>query len=191
MLFLQTFPTRTVKNMTYMQAFEKIKSKLEGKAKISDKYSDFAIQVELTNKDCSGIFYIKYADEFLDIQPYDYVDNTASISLSYTSFSKLVDGRITTDEAVSKGLMNVSGNSDVVSALYSIVPEDKTDKTKKSVSTKKASAKSNTKPVSGKSEVKKATTEAESQKTVKSDKAKVTAKTLPKTAEKNTTKTKA
>lgn len=181
--------------MTYMQAFEKIKSKLEGKAKISDSYSDFAIQVELTNKDCSGIFYIKYADKFLDIQPYDYVDNTASISLSYTSFLKLVDGRITADEAVSKGLMSVSGKSDVVSALYSIVPEDKTVKTKKTISArkapaKKASAKSNTKTVSEKSEVMNTAVQPNSKKSVNSDKAKVTAKASPKVSEKNTTKTK-
>lgn len=182
--------------MTYMQAFEKIKSKLEGKAKISDKYSDFAIQVELTNKDCSGIFYIKYADKFLDIQPYDYVDNTASVSLSYTSFSKLVDGRITADEAVSKGLMSISGNSDVVSALYSIVPEDKTAKTKKTVSAKtapaeKASAKPNTKTASKKTEAKKTVAESEGKKPITDNKAKAAAKALPKVSEKNATKTKA
>ena len=64
--------------MTYIQAFDKIKEKLDGKAKISQDYDSFAIQVTLTNKDSHGIFYLKYSDGFLDVQPYDYFANDAA-----------------------------------------------------------------------------------------------------------------
>ncbi len=127
--------------MTYMQAFEKIKSKLDGKAKISGNFPDFAIQVELTNKDCSGIFYLKYDGKNLDIQPYDYVDNTAAIAVSYTSFLKITDGRQTVDDAISKGILSVNGNREVVYALSTIVPKDKPAAEKKPAAAKKTAAK--------------------------------------------------
>lgn len=127
--------------MTYMQAFEKIKLKLDGKAKISGNFPDFAIQVELTNKDCSGIFYLKYDGKNLDVQPYDYVDNTAAIAVSYTSFLKITDGRQTIDDAISKGLLSIEGNREVVYALSSIVPKDKPAAEKKPAAAKKTAAK--------------------------------------------------
>lgn len=164
--------------MTYMQAFEKIKSKLDGKAKISGNFPDFAIQVELTNKDCSGIFYLKYDGKNLDIQPYDYVDNTAAIAVSYTSFLKITDGRQTVDDAISKGILSVSGNREVVYALSTIVPKDKPAAEKKPAAAKKttakaaektdskASAKKETKPAAVKASAEKAEPKkAEPQKT--------------------------
>ncbi len=172
--------------MTYMQAFEKIKLKLDGKAKISGNFPDFAIQVELTNKDCSGIFYLKYDGKNLDIQPYDYVDNTAAIAVSYTSFLKITDGRQTVDDAISKGILSVSGNREVVYALSTIVPKDKPAAEKKPAAAKKtaakaaektdskASAKKETKPAAVKASAEKAEPKkAEPQKTaVKKNEAK-------------------
>ena len=43
--------------MTYEQAFEKIKEKLKD-ADTSNLTGDFAVQIDLINKDCSGMFYI-------------------------------------------------------------------------------------------------------------------------------------
>lgn len=153
--------------MTYMQAFEKIKSKLDGKAKISGNFPDFAIQVELTNKDCSGIFYLKYDGKNLDIQPYDYVDNTAAIAVSYTSFLKITDGRQTVDDAISKGILSVSGNREVVYALSTIVPKDKPAAEKKPAAAKKTAAKAAEKTdskASAKKETKPATVKAPAEK---------------------------
>lgn len=111
--------------MTYIQAFDKIKEKLDGKAKISQDYDSFAIQVTLTNKDSHGIFYLKYSDGFLDVQPYDYFDNDAAVSLSYQTFLKLTDGRLSLDDALSKGLAEIYGNHSAAAAICGIVPQDK------------------------------------------------------------------
>ena len=111
--------------MTYIQAFDKIKEKLDGKAKISQDYDSFAIQVTLTNKDSHGIFYLKYSDGFLDVQPYDYFDNDAAVSLSYQTFLKLTDGRLILDDALSKGLAEMYGNRSAAAAICGIVPQDK------------------------------------------------------------------
>lgn len=111
--------------MTYIQAFDKIKEKLDGKAKISQDYDSFAIQVTLTNKDSHGIFYLKYSDGFLDVQPYDYFDNDAAVSLSYQTFLKLTDGRLSLDDALSKGLAEIYGNRSAAAAICGIIPQDK------------------------------------------------------------------
>lgn len=111
--------------MTYIQAFDKIKEKLDGKAKISQDCDSFAIQVTLTNKDSHGIFYLKYSDGFLDVQPYDYFDNDAAVSLSYQTFLKLTDGRLSLDDALSKGLAEIYGNRSAAAAICGIVPQDK------------------------------------------------------------------
>ncbi len=111
--------------MTYIQAFDKIKEKLDGKAKISQDYDSFAIQVTLTNKDSHGIFYLKYSNGFLDVQPYDYFDNDAAVSLSYQTFLKLTDGRLSLDDALSKGLAEIYGNRSAAAAICGIVPQDK------------------------------------------------------------------
>ena len=60
--------------MTYINAFEKIKERL---AEVTpDKFtSDFAIQVNLINKDCAGAFYIANLDGVFAVEPYDYKDN--------------------------------------------------------------------------------------------------------------------
>ena len=117
--------------MTFMQAFEKIKARLENEAKIPSDAGDFAIQVELTNKDCSGIFYIKNSGGTLVAEPYDYYDNDAAISLSYLSFSKLTDGRLNPSEAAEKGVITISGDASKVNAICAVLPEQKTEKKQK------------------------------------------------------------
>jgi len=139
--------------MTYIQAFDKIKEKLDGKAKISQDYDSFAIQVTLTNKDSHGIFYLKYSDGFLDVQPYDYFDNDAAVSLSYQTFLKLTDGRLSLDDALSKGLAEIYGNRSAAAAICGIVPQDKAKKatpktpkeTKPTAKAKKSEPKAETK----------------------------------------------
>lgn len=127
--------------MTYIQAFDKIKEKLDGKAKISHKNDSFAVQVTLTNKDSHGIFYLKYSDGFLDVQPYDYYDNDAAVSLSYQTFLKLTDGRLSLDDALSKGLIEIFGNHSAAEAICGIVPPDKPDTVKNIPQTPKATEK--------------------------------------------------
>lgn len=164
--------------MTYIQAFDKIKEKLDGKAKISQEYDSFAVQVTMTNKDSHGIFYLKYSDGFLDIQPYDYFDNDAAVSLSYQTFLKLTDGRLSLDDAVSKGLAEIYGSRSAAAAICGIVPQDK-PQTEKSAP-KSAAAKTETK-TKAKTEAKEAKTE-DLPKNVKAVKAAKTSSRTKKTA---------
>lgn len=130
--------------MTFIQAFDKISERINGNAKITTDKDFFAVQVQLTNKDCSGIFYIKYEYGNLSIEPYDYRDNSVAISLSYLTFNKLIDGRIDVASGIASGNIDAVGDLTAAEAICSIVPEEEKPVTKKAVPAKTENAKAET-----------------------------------------------
>lgn len=158
--------------MTFIQAFENIKSRLDKNGATAKIDTDFAIQVELTNKDCSGIFYLQNKDGKLIAEPYDYYDNNIAISVSYLYFSKLIDGRIVPSKAIEKGNISAVGNLDILDAICGIVPEVQESKKKPVAKTESkptlVPAKEATKPA--KTEIKSAKVSSKSVKTSKSSK---------------------
>ncbi len=130
--------------MTFIQAFNKISERINGNAKVTTDKDFFAIQVELTNKDCSGIFYIKYEYGNLSIEPYDYRDNSVAISLSYLTFNKLIDGRIDVASGIASGNIDAVGDLTAAEAICSIVPKEEKPVAKKAVPAKTENAKAET-----------------------------------------------
>lgn len=130
--------------MTFIQAFDKISERINGNAKITTDKDFFAVQVQLTNKDCSGIFYIKYEYGNLSIEPYDYRDNSVAISLSYLTFNKLIDGRIDVASGIASGNIDAVGDLTAAEAICSIVPKEEKPVAKKAVSAKTEKAKAET-----------------------------------------------
>lgn len=64
--------------MTYIEKFEEIKKALaDVETKKLDK--DFAIEAEMTDEDCGGIFYIANINNAFAIEPYNYYDHTSKI----------------------------------------------------------------------------------------------------------------
>ena len=125
--------------MTYINAFEKIKERLRDIT--SDKFtSDFAIQVNLVNKDCAGAFYVANLNGQFEVQPYDYKDNSAMITLMMGDFTKLIEGKQPIDKAIESGKMEVKGDVGAVAQLFGIVSPVKKVSEKK-VTEKKAVAK--------------------------------------------------
>lgn len=106
--------------MTFMQAFEKIKTRLDN-VPAKDETCDFAVQVTLTNKDCRGVFYVKQTNGALNAEPYDYHDNDAELVISYLGFSKLIDGRLNPSDAAEKGVIEISGDASKINALCGII----------------------------------------------------------------------
>ena len=106
--------------MTFVNAFEKIREKLAGKEP-KNATENFAVQISLTNKDCGGVFYVQQKDGRLYVEPYDYIDNDADIRLTYITFCKLIDGRITIDEALKKNLMTIDGDSKKLDNICGII----------------------------------------------------------------------
>lgn len=116
--------------MTYMNAFEKIKEKLSKVT--SEKFTrDFAIQVNLVNKDCAGIFYVANLGGVFSVEPYDYKDNSAMITLMMGDFTKLVEGGLKLDKAIESGKLEIVGDADAVAQLSGIVEAPKKAPVKK------------------------------------------------------------
>lgn len=75
---------------------------------IIDK-ADFAFQFEILG-DGNGIFYIEYKNHTLNIEPYDYYDNSARIQASADVIIGLILGKITINDAIRFGDINIISN---------------------------------------------------------------------------------
>ena len=127
--------------MTFIAKFEAIKKKY-AKADLTKLSESFAIQVNLTDEDCGGTFYIQFADGKLFVEPYDYHDNTADITLKKLDFNKLVTGKLDIEKALSNGTLYINGNKeDVVTISGCIKVPEKKPAAKKSTTTKTAKKK--------------------------------------------------
>lgn len=112
--------------MKYISAFEKIKSGLKD-ANTDQLTGDFAVQVNISNRDSAGAFYVAYFDGVLSVEPYDYKDNWAMLTISVADFMKLVSGKLDIEKALASGKLEVSGDLSKVRELTTLVkaPEKK------------------------------------------------------------------
>lgn len=154
--------------MTYFEAFESVKKKLEN-AKTDSLKENFAIQVNLTDEDCNGAFYIELKDGTLNVEPYDYVDRNAMVSSSYADLVNSIDKK-----GIADGVA-IEGDKEVVEALLKSVKKALAKKTatKKTTAAKKPAAK---KATAKKPETKTTVKSTETKATVKSAETKATAK---------------
>ena len=95
--------------MTYQTAFNKIKDKLK-ECSFKGTDENYAIQIVLTNKDCAGILYIQQKDNELICEPYDYIDNDVTASLTLNDFMKLIEKKMPLDDAISTDKISVEGS---------------------------------------------------------------------------------
>ncbi|MBQ7794604.1 MAG: SCP2 sterol-binding domain-containing protein [Clostridia bacterium] len=97
--------------MTFEQAFSKIKTKFDG-ADLTKLDSDFAIQVNMTDEDSGGAFYIQATDGKLYVEPYDYRDNTADVTVKRLDLIKILDKKLEISKALESGKLYINGNTD-------------------------------------------------------------------------------
>ena len=126
--------------MTFEEKFAKI-AKMFDKAVTDAVSENFAIQVNLSDDDCHGTFYIAYIDNNLAVEPYDYKDNTATITLDSADFVKLVERKIDEAKLIADGKMSMIGNMAHVKAITALIPEKKKTVRKAAAAKKKACAK--------------------------------------------------
>lgn len=116
--------------MTYIKAFEKIKERLSEVTAESFTRA-FAIQVNLVNKDCAGAFYVANLDGSFAVEPYDYRDNSAMITLMLGDFIKLVEGKLNIEKAMEAGRLKTEGDFNAVEQLIGIVKAEEKPKNRK------------------------------------------------------------
>ena len=140
--------------MTFEKKFETLKKSFV-KADLEKLTESFALQVNMTDEDCGGTFYVAYVDGTLAVEPYDYKDNTAVVTGSSADVAKLAKGTVA---------VAVEGNAAQVEmfAASFVKPAAKKPAAKKAAPAKKPAAKvekkaevkAEAKPVAKKAEVK-------------------------------------
>lgn len=140
--------------MTFEKKFETLKKSFV-KADLEKLTESFAFQVNMTDEDCGGTFYVAYVDGTLAVEPYDYKDNTAVVTGAADDVAKLAKGTVA---------VAVEGNAAQVEmfAASFVKPVAKKPAAKKAAPAKKPAAKvekkaevkAEAKPVAKKAEVK-------------------------------------
>lgn len=124
--------------MTFIEKFNQIKKKY-GKIDESKLTENFAVQVEMTDEDCGGIFYIANMDAPFAVEPYDYYDNTAAIRISSKVLENILSCKADAKEEFFAGNIQVDGDiSHALMVVDLMKKEPKPRKPRKAKTEKKA-----------------------------------------------------
>lgn len=99
--------------MTFTEAFEKIKTCI-GK-KQADAF--FAVEVDLSDEDCGGAFYIANVDGNFAVEPYDYHDCTARVTATAKTVLDILKGTLDAHDAYESGALHIDGDAESVGKL--------------------------------------------------------------------------
>lgn len=158
--------------MTFIEKFNQLKKKY-GKIDESKLSENFAVQIEMTDEDCGGIFYVAYMNGPFAVEPYDYYDNTAIIRVSSKVLEGILSCKLDPMEAFFAGNIQVEG--DISHALMLVELMKKEPKPRKTKA--KTEAAEEKKPAKEKAPKKEKAAKAEkTPKTEKEPKAKKPAK---------------
>ena len=80
--------------------------------------ADMAIQVTMSDEDCGGTFYVATVDGEFAVEPYDYRDNTVAIRASAETLEKLINGKLSAEEAIEDGTVTAFGAFEHVTGLF-------------------------------------------------------------------------
>lgn len=111
--------------MTFLEKFEEIK-------KIADVDvafgRDFAIQINMTDSDCGGAFYVEHRGGVLNVEPYDYYDRDALMTIESELLVKLLKGETDSVAAFLAGKFAIDGSVEAVMELKKIAEAVKAKK---------------------------------------------------------------
>ncbi len=105
--------------MTYEQVVSKVKDKFAD-ADASNIDGVVALQINLEGKNANGIFYIEVKDHKVNVEPYDYHDRSALVTVNPTNLLKLLDGKLDPVEAYTKGKVQIDGDAGAVLAVINL-----------------------------------------------------------------------
>ena len=109
--------------MTFQEMFDAAKAGFAN-ADVSGLNGHVAIQIEVTEDGC-GTFYAEITDGVLNVQPYDYRDNTAAVTLPHSTLFALLRRETTLPEAVAQKKAFVQGCMESAATLFAAVPAPK------------------------------------------------------------------
>ena len=103
--------------MTYESIVEAARDKFYG-VDVSSVEGTKAFQINIEGKAVNGIFYIEIKDGKVNVEPYEYYDRNAILTMNGTNFIKLINGKLDPVVAFTLGKIKVDG--DVNAALEMI-----------------------------------------------------------------------
>ena len=106
--------------MTYEQVVAKVKAKFAD-ADASNIDGVAALQINLEGKNVNGIFYIEVKDHNVNVEPYEYNDRHAIVTINPTNLLKIVDGKLDPIEAYNKGKVTIEGDAGAVLRVIELV----------------------------------------------------------------------
>lgn len=106
--------------MTFFEMFDAAKAGFAN-ADVSGLNGHVAIQIEVTEDGC-GIFYAEITDGVLNVQPYDYRDNTAAVTLPLNTLFALLRRELVLTQAVAQEKAFVQGCMESAAKLFAAVP---------------------------------------------------------------------
>ncbi|MGM9551375.1 MAG: SCP2 sterol-binding domain-containing protein [Clostridia bacterium] len=123
--------------MTFLEKFEEIKKFADVQV---DFNSDFAIEINMTDPDCGGTFYVEHKGGVLKCEPYDYNDRSARLIIKSDVLIKLLEGSIDPVASFLTGKFKIEGSVDSVLELMKLCEANKAKK-KEEKKAEKATAK--------------------------------------------------
>lgn len=103
--------------MTFLEKFEEIKKISNVDVKFD---RDFAIQINLTDEDCGGAFYVEHRGGVLNVEPYDYNDRDAMMTIDSGLLIKILKGETEPVTSFLAGRFAIDGNVEAVLELKKI-----------------------------------------------------------------------
>lgn len=152
--------------MTYEKIFEDVKKAL-AKADAKKFGGEFAFQFNIVGEG-EGAFYVAYKNGAVDIQPYDYKGNTASVNMKGEDLVALAKGTLSLGKAIDEKLIEIIGDGTELNNLFTAKKQtvtkakaEKEEKPAKKPDAKKAEPKKTAKAEAPKAEAKTAAPKAE------------------------------
>ena len=106
--------------MTYEEIFSNVREAFENED-ARNIFEHIAIQVNVTGEG-EGIFYIEAAQRAITVEPYDYYDRDAIVTLSSDTVLALAKGKIKYKEAADQGLLKIDGDIEKVRKIGAVKP---------------------------------------------------------------------
>lgn len=98
--------------MTYEEIVEKVRERLAD-VDTSGVQGLLAIQVNITGEG-EGAFYVEVKDGVLSVEPYEYYDRQAKITMKSKNFLALMDGKLNPMAAFTLGKLKIDGSIEKV-----------------------------------------------------------------------------
>lgn len=130
--------------MTFQEKFDELKAKY-GEVDAQKLNESFAVQINMTEDESSGTFYVAYINGNFSIEPYDYHDHTAMITVPVEKLEAILSKKADAPALYFDGVLQVEGNLNHALALVDLLakeePAPKTSKPKKTTEKKAAEKK--------------------------------------------------